>query len=259
MPKKNLISLDDVSRLDVSKSKNKILDNERLLSASLSRVADYIRDKGVKDDVLAVKNAYSSPYFDVASRSQILENGKENAWAYSVRPSGKEPVATMIKSKKDGKFLFIAQPRVSLKKIILSFPAGLRDASDPNGFATAIRETKEETGFEITRKNITSYSNPTAKSPGITSEVETLVQVEIPTIKSGESIAKPEETEDIKAFWATPEQYISLVEHADPKKMISEIGPYNYMKGYVSGKQEICDKLKNTAKYAELYNSVCIF
>lgn len=266
MAKKNFISIEEVPKLNARIGKNKITGEKETLSdyfdslINISKKSDIdIKSPQLFDLINSGKNKFTNPFFGVERRKQKLydEKGgfiKDTWWTDAYRPNAKEPVSIAVRNPKTNEFLFVIQPRVAFNKMVIEFPAGLRDEKDPSGRNTALRELKEETGMR--NPKIVSSSDPLSKSAGIITEVDTLVEATSPRKNVGSS--KQEQAEDIKAFWATPKQFVTLIDKKiDQKEIVGSVGSYYYMKGFSLSQDLICGKLSKFKKYKNVYNKVC--
>jgi len=198
----------------------------------------------------------------------INRDGKELSWDYAVRPGGQDPVAVVARTKETNKHLFIIQPRLTIRKMAISFPSGLMEPEKGLGvMETAVKELKEETGYED--PVIEWMSPPLPKSPGMTTESNNLVGA---TLDEGAMRETEEESdEDIHAFWMTPNDFVNMVENElDPNETQVSDGPYSYMKGYTVGQKDLCDAIEimfsdpdyyehdhQAASWGELWDALC--
>ncbi len=140
------------------------------------------------------------------------KSGKEQKWDYISRNHFNGVVTLICRSRRYGKILFISQPRVSINKIEISFPAGLVDKGETPKQA-ALRELKEETGYA---GGVTRVDGPFAKSAGLSDETTYYVECNVNEKSVGKT--EMESTEDIQSFWKTPLQFMKWAETLDPKK-----------------------------------------
>ena len=76
----------------------------------------------------------------------------------------------------EGKFILIRQERIPIRQVIWEMPAGQVDElCDTTSFSdVALRELREETGYELTRGGNTIFLGDFFSSPGFTDEHEFL-------------------------------------------------------------------------------------
>ena len=104
-------------------------------------------------------------------------------------------IATLSSSKK---LVLVRQFRPPIDNYIIEFPAGLIDDGE-DCKTTALRELKEETGYE---GKIAKTTNPVYNSPGLTDEIVSIVFVDIDQNNPVNITPKAcnEGTEDIEVF-----------------------------------------------------------
>lgn len=101
----------------------------------------------------------------------------ERKWE-AVQRTGNTNAAVIIATlKPDDKILLIRQYRPPLDQYVIEFPAGLIDPGE-NAAETALRELREETGYEGTIDSITPGA---ASSAGLTGELLILVFMSVNT------------------------------------------------------------------------------
>ena len=139
------------------------------------------------------------------------KNKKPQTWEYISRNDERAVVTVICRSKRYKKLLFIAQPRVPINKVEISFPAGLIDKGETPEKA-ALRELKEETGY---KGQVVRTSELYAKSAGLSDEKTYFVECLVDEHAVQET--EMEATEDIQSFWKTPNQFIQMVQTLDSK------------------------------------------
>lgn len=101
--------------------------------------------------------------------------GTTRRWEYVDREGDRVAVVIVPVCRPSGDLILVRQFRAALGADVIEFPAGLVDQAET--FAeTAIRELKEETGYE---GRVTWETPVLCSSPGVTSERTALVGVEI--------------------------------------------------------------------------------
>jgi len=122
----------------------------------------------------------------------------ERKWE-AVQRTGNANAAVIIATlKPDDKILLIRQYRPPLDQYVIEFPAGLLDPGESASEA-AIRELREETGYEGT---IDSITPGTASSAGLTGELLILVFMSVDTTLSQNQHPLPDlqDGEEIEVF-----------------------------------------------------------
>ncbi|HME53144.1 MAG TPA: NUDIX hydrolase [Candidatus Lokiarchaeia archaeon] len=175
--------------------------------------------------VIATKEIAASKWLSFKEATYIDKIGKEQTWQYIERQQATAVVSIICRAKNSSKYLFIAQPRVPINKIAISFPAGLVDQGETPDQA-ALRELKEETGYHGTVK-ATSTLMP--KSAGLTTESATVVFCEVDPAAVGKT--EMEETEEIQSFWLTPAAFKKMIAKMNLETTCVELDTWNYIAG----------------------------
>jgi 8-oxo-dGTP pyrophosphatase MutT (NUDIX family) len=174
-------------------------------------------------------------------------------WDIAYRPNAQNPVHIIPYDFVTGNYLLIVQPRASVNKFVISFPAGLVDPkltgkdlilkyandlesdhlkslieveSDPI-LLTAINELKEETGYFPLSLNKTRFACP--KSAGMTDESGTIVFASVDSLKWGKS--RLEKSEDIHYLWLPIEDILGLMHFISPEFLVFEMETFIYFNG----------------------------
>lgn len=135
------------------------------------------------------------------------KTGKDMSWYFVERKNNPAIVTIIVRSNKTQKLLFIEQFRVPVQKRVLEFPAGLVDHGETLEQA-ALRELKEETGYEKVKINYISALSP--KSAGLTNERASLIYSSIDDEKVVGKSAM-EESEDISYHWMDPTEFKTYI------------------------------------------------
>ncbi|MBN2152380.1 MAG: NUDIX hydrolase, partial [Candidatus Lokiarchaeota archaeon] len=114
--------------------------------------------------VTATKEIAGTTWLSFKEATYLDKTGAEQKWQYVGRQKDTKVVTVICKAKGSTKYLFIAQPRVPVNKVVVSFPAGLVDAGE-SVEAAALRELKEETGYD---GKVLATSGLMPKSAGLT-------------------------------------------------------------------------------------------
>lgn len=91
------------------------------------------------------KLVYKGSILDVYSDTMLLPNGNEESWDYVEHRKG---AAAILPVLPDGRIVMVRQYRNALERETIEIPAGCRDSLTEDTRITAIRELKEETGYE---------------------------------------------------------------------------------------------------------------
>lgn len=175
--------------------------------------------------VTSTENKFTAKWISLKQATYLDKNNKEQKWDYVTRNTTSKVVTIICHSKRSGKFLLIAQPRVPVNKIVIEFPAGLVDAGE-NLEEAGLRELKEETGYSGT---VLSVYPTMSKSAGLTDESTGVVEIEIDEETAGKS--EMEETEDIQSFWISPAEFDKIVRTLDQDKKILDTQVWFYFRG----------------------------
>ena len=108
--------------------------------------------------------------------------------------------------------LFTSQFRPSFNRRLTSFCAGLVDQDDPDLFFTAVREAKEECGYQVTDLELLSKPGPT--SSGLSDETTAIILAR--AIKKEETHL--EEIEDIETFFVPLSKADEILD--DPERTV---------------------------------------
>lgn len=167
-------------------------------------------------------------WLDFKDALYVDKEGNDKHWQYISR-LGTNGVVTMACHDDQGRFAVIEEPRVPIDgKVNWSFPAGLIDHGESIEDA-AIREMKEETGYDIT---VNSFSTMLSKSAGLTDETSSFVDCTLGS--TGKT--NLEETEDINVHLMTPDDVIALGSAIDPARETIANDLWTYMAGVLTVK-----------------------
>lgn len=162
----------------------------------------------------------------------VDKTGKESKWNYVSRKKTTGVVTVIPFDERKARLLFIKQARVPVRKIVISFPAGLIDGNeDPE--QTAARELEEETGYRI--KRIISKSPLLPKSAGLTDESTYQIQCIVDERNVGRQ--KLERSENIEFFWASPLEFLEIVRNMDLNEFAVENDTWSFVSGILKGKE----------------------
>ena len=181
--------------------------------------------------ITSVEDIEKRKWITLKQAKYVDKNGKPQTWEYLSRNNAREVVTVICRSKRYNKYLFIAQPRVPINKIEISFPAGLIDKGETPAKA-ALRELKEETGY---KGEVIKISELYAKSAGLSDEKTYFVEcvVDEKAIQHTEM----EDTEDIQSFWKTPLQFVKMAEELDTNKTSIAAEVWSFILGYLYSKK----------------------
>ena len=88
---------------------------------------------------------YQGAILDIYSDKMRLDDGSIQDWDFVSHRMG---AAAILPVLRDGKILLVEQSRPCIEKVTLEIPAGCRDYKDEDAKVCAMRELKEETGYE---------------------------------------------------------------------------------------------------------------
>ena len=167
----------------------------------------YTVDYNVKKD----DGTYKDYHYFVASRNE----SKEELRAYTKDFTRPDAVLIGCYLLEDGKLslLLTKQFRPAVNREVISFPAGLMDKEDKSVEETAIREAKEETGYDVDDVEILIPPSPT--SEGLSDECNSVVLAKL----KSKGASHKEEFEDIKAKVYSVEEVKELL--ADENNLFS--------------------------------------
>lgn len=180
--------------------------------------------------VVKIEELHGTKWLSFKTADYISKDGNKLRWDYISRKGDRQVVTCICRSKRD-RYLFVAQPRVPLNKIVVEFPAGLVDPGESFEEA-AQRELKEETGYEGIIKKVIP---PVAKSAGLTDETTAIVIMEVDEKAVGKT--EMEESEDIQHFWMSPSKMLNFIDSLDSKKIVVDTLVSSYFLGWKSRKK----------------------
>lgn len=100
-------------------------------------------DEQLVERCLQAEQAWRGGFLDVRRDTVALPDGSSATREYIVHP-GAVMVVPMLD---DGRLLLERQFRYPMRRVMLEFPAGKKDAGEVSSLATAVRELAEETGY----------------------------------------------------------------------------------------------------------------
>ena len=183
--------------------------------------------------IQSTTDLHSTTWLTLKQVSYLDKTGKKQEWEYISRNQNRQIVTVICHSRRYNKFLFIAQPRVPINRIEISFPAGLVDQNETPEQA-ALRELKEETGY---LGDVISVSPLCTKSAGLSDESTYMVECLVDENAVGAS--EMEVTEDIQSFWKTPNQFLKYIETLDLEKYSISSNVYNFILGHQYSKKRV--------------------
>lgn len=177
------------------------------------------------------KDLHSTKWLTLKQVTYLDKTGKKQQWDYVSRDQNRQIVSVVCHSRRYNKFLFISQPRASINRIEISFPAGLVDKGETPPQA-ALRELKEETGYV---GQVVSISPLCTKSAGLSDESTFIVECIVDDKAVGAS--EMEITEDIQYFWKTPNQFRIFAKKLDSKQYSVSSNVFNFILGHEYSKK----------------------
>ena len=106
-------------------------------------MTDPVDDSSLAEHCVSSTQAWHGRFLDVRTDRVRLPDGSETSREYIVHPGA----AAMIPILPDGRILLVRQFRYALRATFLEIPAGKLDPGE-HSFDTAVRELREETGYE---------------------------------------------------------------------------------------------------------------
>ncbi|MDP2632527.1 MAG: NUDIX hydrolase [Candidatus Curtissbacteria bacterium] len=151
-------------------------------------MVNYHKQKSIKWNTVKSKVILDNYYCRVIQEEVLTSTGKVVPEYFLV---SRRDVVIIVPVTKSGKFVLIREYKHGVGQQILMFPAGLVD-TDKNARDTAIKELREETGYNTGRVHFlgTFYEYPSND----THKVYVFLAKNLPEAPSG-SISKDEETE----------------------------------------------------------------
>lgn len=99
-------------------------------------------DEHLVERCVEARPAWRGGFLDVRQDVVVLPDGKRATREYIVHPGA----VMIVPELPDGRLLLERQFRYPLRRVMLEFPAGKKDAGE-DSLATAVRELAEETGY----------------------------------------------------------------------------------------------------------------
>ena len=162
--------------------------------------------------VKEIRDLCTTKWLHLKEAKYVTNENKEANWNYVSRSGDQKVVTCICKSIQSSKYLIEAQFRVPANKIVLEFPAGLIKPGESIEQA-GLRELKEETGYT---GKVLSVSPFLYKSPGLTDEVTSILEVEIDDTARGTPTM--DANEEIRSFWLSPKEFDQVVTSLDPNQ-----------------------------------------
>jgi ADP-ribose pyrophosphatase len=142
-----------------------------------------------------IKDRYEDPYILVKEAIYENKKGEEGRWSYVERKKQIQAVVVIPYIRETGEVIIIRQYRVPVDTDVIEFPAGLMDVKGESPEECALRELKEETGYE---GKVTSVSPVLVTSAGLTSEEIYLAWAEVDPVPGQQDLEASEEIEVIR-------------------------------------------------------------
>lgn len=222
--------------------------------------------------ILKINTLYKSGVLELRDIEYINQTGNKNPfnWGYVARKGNKDVVTNACRTNED-EFIFTVQPRLPMHDVklpmdkelteevhppfVIEFPAGVIDTEKGHTPAiTAKNELLEEVGIDLPISEF-KLSGRMPKSPGLTNESNYLATCEYK--KSDMKKQKLESSESIARFMMTPENFIKNVPKWEKEGFYVASGTYSYLKGWVDGKQRLCEEM--VVKKVKIPEGMCKF
>lgn len=104
---------------------------------------------------------YKNPWFSVV---------KDNKWHYIVEKNSNNGAVILI-LKDNKKFIFVKNYRRAIDSVVIELPRGYGENSE-DSLSTAIRESYEETGYQIAQQNLKKIGSINPNSAILTSCID---------------------------------------------------------------------------------------
>ena len=175
--------------------------------------------------VLNRKEIFTTKWLCLKEISYLDKNKNQQSWEYVCRNRFHGVVTIICRSRKYRRFLFVSQPRPTIDKIEISFPAGLIDNGE-TPVQAAFRKLKEETGYS---GEILNIMGPFPKNAGLSDETSYWVEMVVDENAVGET--EMESTEDIQKFWKTPLQLLSWISTLNQDRFSVALDVWAFIRG----------------------------
>ncbi len=138
--------------------------------------------------------------------------GMKRHWETAGRVNSRGAAVIIAEIVPDGKLILVRQFRPPAWQYLVEFPAGLIDPGESPA-ATALRELREETGFEGEAVSVLPES---ASSPGMSSEKMTIVTMRVDGTRYRDGMPPnfQEENEDIETILVPKNELLPYLERA---------------------------------------------
>jgi len=138
-------------------------------------------------------------------------DGEIRKWECAERVSCAGAVAIIALLKPSGRLILVRQYRPPVDAYVIEFPAGLVDRGEDPA-QTAVRELKEETGYE---GRVVKMLPPAFNSPGLTGESVWLALMEVDEKAQGDLATKFDESESIETISVKVDELPELLAKAE--------------------------------------------
>jgi ADP-ribose pyrophosphatase len=100
-------------------------------------------DRHLVERLVDAERVWQGGFLDVRRDTVVLPDGATATREYIVHPGA----VMVVPILDDGRLLLERQFRYPMRRVMLEFPAGKKDAGEVSSLATAVRELAEETGY----------------------------------------------------------------------------------------------------------------
>lgn len=141
--------------------------------------------------------------------------GHRKTWECAYRLKSQGAALIIAVTEPTDRLILVRQFRPPLNARVLELPAGLIDDGE-DAAATAVRELYEETGY---RGEVTAVFPPTSNSPGLTSEVVTVVLMKVDETVHDEQPETPEmeADEDIETILVEKSKLLDFIRESQQR------------------------------------------
>ncbi len=151
-----------------------------------------------KNELLSRTNLAEGRFLRIDELEFTDRRGVRRRWETTGRVNSRGAATIIAEIVPDGKLILVRQFRPPAWQYLIEFPAGLVDPGESPA-ATALRELREETGFE---GEIVSVLPESTSSPGMSSEKMTVVMIRVDgnRYRDGLPPSCQDENEDIETI-----------------------------------------------------------
>lgn len=165
-----------------------------------------------KFELLARKTLAEGRFLRVDELEFTDRHGKKRRWETADRVNSRGAAVIIAEIVPDGKIILVRQFRPPVWQYVIEFPAGLIDPGE-SAEETAVRELREETGFE---GKVVRVLPESTSSPGMTAEKMSVVMMQVDGGRYRDALPPSfqEENEDIETIPVAKKELLRYLEKA---------------------------------------------